>query len=272
VAVIVGLGVAAVQTVAAPGGPLEGTTPVEGGVSTWRLETRAPAGAPLRVEITAPDSVLGATLRFRHYPSGDSFQGFSMLREESSLLGLLPATPAGEKLEHYIVLATRSGLVRIPESGPAVIQFEGAVPPSLYWPYVALVVAALALATRAGLEAYYMRPLVRPLTRWTLIAFFLGGLVLGTVVQLFALDSVWTGWPVGADLGTVKRALAFLVWLVAALVARRVSDYSDRFTRMVVLAASVVTLVAAVAPDRLGTSDLSYEALEAAPAVDPGGR
>jgi len=271
-AVAVALGIAALQTVTGPARPLDGATPVEGGVATWRLVRTAPAGAPLRVEISAPDSVLSATLRFRRYPSGDSFQGFSMLREGNALLGLVPATPAGGRLEHYIVLATRSGLVRIPEGRPAVIRFEGAVPPSVYWPYGVLLVAALALATRAGLEAYYVRPLVRSLTRWTLIAFFLGGLLLGTVVELFSLDACWAGWPVGDDLTAARRALGFVVWLVAALVARRVNDHADRLTRTVVLTASVVTLVAAVVPNRLGTSDVSYEALESAPAAASPGR
>jgi hypothetical protein len=48
-----------------------------------------------------------------------------------------------------------------------------------------------------------------------------GGLVLGPVVQKFAFDAYWTGWPLGTDMTDNKTLWAFLAWLPATVMALR---------------------------------------------------
>ena len=47
----------------------------------------------------------------------------------------------------------------------------------------------------------------------------IGGLLLGPLVQKFAFDAYWTGWPFGHDLTDNKTLVAFLAWLPATVLA-----------------------------------------------------
>ena len=262
-ALVLTLGAAMFQRLTGPTHPLPGTTEVEGQAVSWHLPRSGTAGDPLRIEIAAPRSVLGGTLRYRGYPAEERFQGFSMLRDETLLLGLLPAQPPAGKLEYYVVLATRSGLVRIPDERPVVMRFRGAVPAAVLIPHVAFLFGAMLLALRAGLEAFFARPQTRSLARWALIGITLGGMILGPLVQKFAFDAFWTGWPFGEDVADNLTLLAWIAWIVAVLVARAAHDPTDRFARTMVVAATVVTFAVYLVPHSLGGSELDYEKLDA---------
>jgi hypothetical protein len=257
------LGAAVYQRMTGPTHPLRGQTVVEGETMSWLLPRRGTAGEALRIDLPAPGDVLGATLRFRRYPTDDPFSGFTMLRDEDRLLGLLPAQPPAGKLEYYVVLATRSGLVRVPEDKPVVMRFRGTVPVAILVPHVTFILVAMLLGLRAGLEALYSRPHTRRLSRWTLIGITLGGMLLGPLVQKLAFDTFWTGWPFGEDMTDNKTLLAWVAWVLAVLVVRAARDPADRFARTMVVAAAVITFVVYMVPHSLGGSELDYEKLDA---------
>ena len=77
------------------------------------------------------------------------------------------------------------------------------------------------LSTRAGLEAYSTTPNYGRLILWTVALLTVGGLLLGPIVQKYAFDAFWTGWPFGTDLTDNKdrRGLAGLAGGVAQNVA-----------------------------------------------------
>jgi hypothetical protein len=74
----------------------------------------------------------------------------------------------------------------------------------------------------------------------------LGGLVFGPIMQKYAFDAYWTGWPFGGDLTDNKTAVAALAWLCAALAL-------SRSKRPVVwaLAAAIIVLVVFLIPHSL---------------------
>jgi hypothetical protein len=114
---------------------------------------------------------------------------------------------------------------------------------------------SMLLSTRAGLEVFAPDPKMRGLVLWTLGTLFVGGLLLGPIVQKYAFDAYWTGWPVGKDLTDNKTAAAFLIWLVAAfgiLGRRRKTSWA--------LVAAVAMLVIYLIPHSLLGSELDYNA------------
>jgi uncharacterized membrane protein len=82
-------------------------------------------------------------------------------------------------------------------------------------------IGALLLAARAALEVFSRAPRFQGLTDWTLVVFFIGGLVLGPLVAWYAFRSAWSGFPVGNDPTDTKTLIALLGWLVAAVAVRR---------------------------------------------------
>jgi hypothetical protein len=74
---------------------------------------------------------------------------------------------------------------------------------------------ALLWASRAGLEDWANGPRTYLYSLLTVIVLAIGGLILGPLMQKFAFDAYWTGWPFGKDLTDNKTAAALLLWVVA---------------------------------------------------------
>jgi ABC-type transport system involved in cytochrome c biogenesis permease subunit len=51
----------------------------------------------------------------------------------------------------------------------------------------------------------------------TTAVLFVGGLILGPLVQKYAFGQLWTGFPVGYDLTDNKTLIAFFFWMLAVL-------------------------------------------------------
>ena len=82
---------------------------------------------------------------------------------------------------------------------------------------------------------------------------FLGGFVLGPLMQKFAFGVAWSGFPFGTDLTDNKTLIAFLAWIVALVAGRR-----GRPARPFVIAASLVTLLVFLIPHSLLGSEYDY--------------
>ena len=177
-------------------------------------------------------------------------------------MALLPNQPPGGRVEYYLVLAGRFGLVRVPEDEPVVLRFKGRVPPVVLVPHLVLLFLTMAFALRAGLGAVFARPDTLWLSWATLGGLTLGGMVLGPVVQKLAFDAFWMGWPVGDDLTGDKTFVAWLFWIVAVLALRGARSAADRFARTTTVAATVATLAIFLVPNNLGGGPLGYSQLD----------
>lgn len=76
-----------------------------------------------------------------------------------------------------------------------------------------------------------------------------GGLILGPMVQKYAFDAYWTGWPFGEDLTDNKTLVAFIVWVVAWLLNRKKG--SRKY--MYIIAALVMLLVYSIPHSTAGS-------------------
>ncbi|MCK7482728.1 MAG: hypothetical protein M0C28_40615 [Candidatus Moduliflexus flocculans] len=76
-------------------------------------------------------------------------------------------------------------------------------------------------STAAGLAALDKKRNPRRFVLWTVGLMFLGGFVLGPLMQKFAFGVAWTGFPLGTDLTDNKTLIAFLAWIVALAAGRK---------------------------------------------------
>jgi hypothetical protein len=91
------------------------------------------------------------------------------------------------------------------------------------------------------------------LTWITVIFLAIGGLVLGPIVQKYAFDAYWTGWPFGHDLTDNKSLVAFIFWVIALVVLFR-----TRENRTWPVVAAIVTFIVFLIPHSMLGSEIDY--------------
>ncbi|RLD46076.1 MAG: hypothetical protein DRI88_08000, partial [Bacteroidetes bacterium] len=91
----------------------------------------------------------------------------------------------------------------------------------------------------------------------TLITLFVGGLILGPVVQKFAFGAYWTGWPIGHDLTDNKTAFTFIFWLIAWFVLRK-----NPANRVWPIVATIMMLAVYVIPHSVMGSEIDHTKTE----------
>ena len=134
-----------------------------------------------------------------------------------------------------------------------IIRFRGDVPGPLLVVHIIAMFGGMLLSTRTGLAAWAGEKPLIPLILWTVGFLATGGLILGPMVQKYAFDAYWTGWPFGSDLTDNKTAAAVLFWLIAWFALGR-----TRSPRAWVIAAAVGTLAVFMIPHSVLGSELDY--------------
>jgi hypothetical protein len=194
---------------------------------------------------------------WRRYKSHDTLRTTPLLRHGDSLIARIPRQPAAGKVIYRVNLfiGTGESVPITPE--PVIIRFTGPVPPIVLGAHIVFMFGAMLLSTRTGLEAIANGSRMARLSAVTLVTMIIGGLVLGPVVQKYAFDAYWTGWPLGHDLTDTKTAVAALAWAMGLWRARR-----GGAGRWWVGCAALVTLVIFLIPHSVWGSELDYTQLD----------
>jgi hypothetical protein len=266
-ALLLTLGSAYWQRKSGPTYPVDGSVEI-GGTSIQYSLTRSHGGnGDQPLVIIAPDAEIQARLSFRRFNTDDTWSLVPFQREGDRLRAALPHQPPAGKLEYTVELLHGAERVTLSAAGRAVVtRFKGDVPAGVLIPHVIFMFIAMLLSTRAGFEAILSDGDTRPYAVWTISMLFIGGLVLGPLVQKYAFGEYWTGIPYGTDLTDNKTLIAFVFWLIAVVaVWNRSLHHSHPGRRWFVLAASLVMLVVFVIPHSMWGSELKYDKAKKAP-------
>lgn len=233
--------------------PISGKAALTSGEVRFKLLRSAEITADCEVSLEVPDGEVGGRLLYRMFKTEDPWTEVTMTRQDKKLLGYLPKQPMAGKLEYKVILTDRGQDISLSGDEPIVIRFKGHAPTALLLAHVLVIFGAMLFSTRAGIAALDHKSDPRRLAVWTAILFFIGGFILGPLMQKFAFDSWWTGFPLGKDLTDSKTLFAMLAWVVALAAGR-----GGRKNRSWVLAASVITLIVFLIPHSLLGSELKY--------------
>ncbi len=256
VALLVTLAAARYQKVTGPTYPVQGEVIVDSTHVTYTFLRSHGGAGDQPVELTIPDTSVTGVLRYRHYPTHEKWTEIPLKRQGHKLVASLPHQPPAGKLEYRILLNSKQGQVSVPPDEAVVTRFKGAVPAGVLIPHIFFMFLAMLFSTRAGLEALVNpKGNIRVLTFWTIGLLFLGGLILGPIVQKFAFGAFWTGVPFGWDLTDNKTLIAFLAWLLALLFVLKKGAQA----RWWVLFASLVLIAVFLIPHSMHGSQLKYD-------------
>ncbi len=220
IAIVLTFGLVIYQRSTGPTYPVRGKVTIGGEVVKYKLIRTFGGDQDALVEIHADNKDIHGSITQKRYKSFDDWSTSEMNREEGRLVAVIPNQPPAGKVEYTITLHN-NGIDYILNEEPAVIRFKGVVPMAVLAPHIFFMFFSLLFGLRVGLELFFRRVDTKYYTGVVVVALFFGGLILGPVVQKYAFDAYWTGWPFGHDLTDNKTLFMFIFWVIAWFVLRK---------------------------------------------------
>jgi hypothetical protein len=267
-ALLATVAMAAYQRLTGPTHPVRVKTEIGGAPVTAKLLRSHGGEGGAIVSLVAPDPAVTGELAWRRFPTEDAWIEAPLARLGEELVAELPHQPAAGKLEYSLRLARgRETRVIQQDDGPIVIRFRGDVPAFVLLPHIMAMFLGLVIGIRALFgELAGERDLKRHLP-WVLAFLVPGGLVLGPIVQKYAFDAYWTGWPFGEDLTDNKTLASVLAWIAAWWIARRWPERVG-WHRLAVLVAATVMIAVYMIPHSARGSQLDWSKMPPPPAAE----
>ena len=214
VAIVLTLSLVVYQRATGPTYPVSGDKKIENEKIHFKFLRTQGGSVNAPVEIEVEDQSITGQLTFKRYKSYDDWTTVEMIRKGDKLVSSLPNLPAAGKMEYSVVLIKNGKEYQLNDE-PVVLRYKGEVPLPILVPHIFFMFIAMLFAWRAFLEALFKGSDNLYLTKIILITLGIGGLILGPIVQKYAFDAYWTGWPFGTDLTDNKTLATFIFWLIA---------------------------------------------------------
>ncbi len=212
--VILTLGMATYQRTTGPTWPVSGEVTIDNNRVGFTLlrSHGGEGGAPVSVVVN--DKSITGEVTYKRYKSYDSYTTVAMTRKADKLVMELPHQPPAGKIEYSVTLR-KSGKTYNLTDEPIVLRFKGAVPLGILIPHIIFMFLSMLFGMRVLLELITGGNRTKNLARVITISIFIGGLILGPIVQKYAFGAYWTGWPFGHDMTDNKTLFMFIFWVVA---------------------------------------------------------
>lgn len=151
-----------------------------------------------------------AQMHYRRYPTTNDYTTVDFEWKDNAWQALLPVQPVAGKLQYYITVGGKD----YQKEEPVVIRFRQDVPALILIPHILLMFGAMLFAVYTFLLVVTNKEYQKWL-KITVGTLFVGGFILGPLVQHAAFGPWWTGFPYGTDLTDNKTLLSFLFFVAA---------------------------------------------------------
>ncbi len=245
------------QRMTGPTYPSTGKVSVGGTAVAYRFLRSHDVAEDAPVELRPEKSGIMGLLEWKRYKTEDAWTVVPMKDSGGVLSAALPHQPAAGKLEYRVRATVGNVEAVIPKEGNVVLRFKGVVPTSILIIHVMAMFGAMFLSTRTGLEFFNPQHQLARLIPLTIVFLAVGGLVLGPIVQKYAFDAYWTGWPFGHDLTDNKTILALLGWVAASIALRK--GWNGRAWAF---GAALLMFAVYMIPHSVLGSELDYKAID----------
>jgi len=238
-AVFFTIAMASYQKRTGPTYPISGKTTLNGKEIKYELIRTAENDKDAEIALNVPDASITGTITYKRFKSNDSLTTVPLTRRNDTLFFMMPVQPAAGKMMYEITLSHGSEQVvlKAKDDEFAVMRFKGPVPLYILIPHILAMFLGLLFSTRTAIEALIGGLRTYKLALWTLAFLFIGGMILGPMVQKHAFGAYWTGWPFAdngsfnlfrmGDLTDNKTFVMVLAWLIAIFKLRK--DPKNKF-------------------------------------------
>jgi len=256
-ATIITLSSVVYQRATGPTYPVKGELDLNGSVISYFLPRSQNTGENAVIQIKSEASDVAGVLKWKRFKSHDNWQLEPLIAQDGVMEASLPSQPPAGKIIYEVhLIGVDAKLLNVTEE-PVIIRFKGAVPAAILIPHILFMFSAMFMATRTGMASYVESPFTLRYTFLTGLFLLLGGLILGPIVQKYAFDAYWTGWPWGTDLTDNKTAVAFIAWVLAFWQQKKMGK-----AKAWIIAAAVITLAIYLIPHSAFGSELDYTQME----------
>lgn len=255
-AILITLALVIYQRSTGPTYPLKGDVEIGDEIVSFELlrtfvvENNAP------VDIKVENREVTGLFTYKRYKSHDEWQSVEMKREGDLLKAEIPHQPSAGKVEYKVELIHNGKIVQLSEE-PVVLRYKGAVPRPVLIPHIFFMFFSMLFGLRAGLEALFKGGDNKYYVGVVLFTLTIGGLILGPIVQKYAFDAYWTGWPFGTDLTDNKTAFIFIFWLIAWFMVRK-----NAMHRVMVVVATLFMIGVYIIPHSAFGSEIDHTKVE----------
>ena len=221
-AVIITLSAAIYQRTTGPTYPKKAEVKFSDITYNFKLKRSQEIGEPCDISLNVDGNKdITGTVFYKRYKIDETWNEVELsettIDEEKVLSAVLPEQPEAGKLEYFIKLNKGSETQFIEQKHPIVIRFKGAVPAYILAPHIFFMFLTMLFASITAI--FVIAKDNKNSRRYGYLSFFtlfIGGMILGPIVQKFAFSEFWTGIPFGWDLTDNKTLIAFAAWTIAA--------------------------------------------------------
>lgn len=243
------------QRMTGPTYPVAGTTKFDGSTIQYKFERSHSTSSDYVLKIKTGEDSIEGFLYWKRYKFDNDFKMIQMTGRDT-LIASLPKQPPAGKLDYYVVLKKNDNKILLPENESVIIRFKDDVPMWVLIPHVLAMFLSMLFATRAAFEIFSKEPKLKFYTLWTIGILFVGGFILGPIMQKYAFGEFWTGVPFGYDLTDNKTLIAMIGWLIAFFMIKK----SQKPKRWILFAALLMFIVYLIPHSVLGSEhDYSKE-------------
>ena len=194
---------------------------IENVVYNFKLVRSHGGESDCKIQLAVPDPEVTGKMMFKLYPTKNDWTIIDFKREGENLIAFLPKLPPAGKYEYKVSLFKNKSEYALNKSEPVIIRFKGHVPAFVLIPHIILMFFAMFLGNVAGIMAFFKHAKFRFYGTLTVIFLFIGGMILGPIVQKYAFGEFWAGIPFAWDLTDNKTLVSFLFWGLAWIMNRK---------------------------------------------------
>lgn len=251
-AILFTLGIAYYQRATGPTHPVTGKITIHNNDIRFKLPRTSDSETGEQVRIKVSDNTVKGIFEYKRYKSNDTLSSIEMTRDGEYLVATVPPQPAAGKVQYKITLESGTEKYSLTDDW-VVLRYKGAVPLGVLIPHIILMFLAMLFSTRTGLEALFKGISTYRYCFVTLVTLFIGGGILGPIVQKYAFDAYWTGWPFGHDLTDNKTVVALLFWGIAFFKLSK-----NKLDRKWAIIAAIILLAVYLVPHSVLGSEIDY--------------
>lgn len=243
--VILTLFFAVYQKKTGPTYPVKGKIQINGQVVKYKLPRSHNSGEDCPISLEDKGLIDKAFLFYKRHNTDDPWTQVEFKRENKKLVAYLPTQPPAGKVDYYVkVLRGKTEFDIMYKDKTIVLRYKGAVPSYILIPHIFFMFISLLFSIRAFFEAFKKEPkLLKTYVLLTFSCLFIGGAILGPIVQKFAFGAYWTGVPFGWDLTDNKTLIALIGWLIALIVSLKDQVKARKWVIGVFLIMAIVYLI-----------------------------
>ncbi len=251
IAFLITLFVAVFQRLTGPSHPLKGKETHGEQTIAYKLPRSAESGREMSISIHA-ERISTATLHYRRLNSSDEWTHLPMTETQTNQFhATIPSQPPAGKVEYRISVSGINTNTVLNQNKPIVARFRGSVPGFLLALHILFMFASLLFAARCAFSRWDSDKFSRVMAWTTATLLFIGGMILGPIIQKYAFGHFWTGIPFGTDLTDNKTLFIFTIWLITLFV------YKKR--TYILSVAAILTLLIYLIPHSLMGSELDHQ-------------